>query len=85
MTDSDKESENEAHSAEECSFTSTEEWIEDNISQKLDTTGVSGITIECNNPQSVSILTQFIFITAPPGKCCYCYHFTNEETETSVN
>ena len=30
MTDSDKESENEAHSAEECSFTSMEEWIEDN-------------------------------------------------------
>ena len=61
VTDSDKESENEAHSAEECSFTSTEEWIEDNISQKLDTTGVSGITIECNNPQSVSRLTELIF------------------------
>ena len=61
VTDSDKESENEAHSAEECSFTSTEAWIEDNISQKLDTTGVSGITIECNNPQSVSRLTELIF------------------------
>ena len=61
MTDSDKESENEAHSAEECSFTSTEAWIEDNISQKLDTTGVSGITIECNNPQSVCEITELIF------------------------
>ena len=61
MTDSDKESENEAHSAEECSFTSMEEWIDDNISQKLDTTGVSGITIECNNLQSVSRLTELIF------------------------
>ena len=59
--DSDKESENEAHSAEECSFTSMKEWIEDNISQKLDSTVVSGMTVECNNPQSVSKLTELIF------------------------
>ena len=41
---------------------STEEWIEDNISRKLgDFTGVSGVTIECNNPQSVSEITEIIF------------------------
>ena len=46
MTDSDKESENEAHSAEECSFASIDEWIEDNISWKLECfTGVSGTVI----------------------------------------
>ena len=62
MTDSDKESENEAHSAEECSFTSTEEWIEDNISQKSkDFADVSGVTIECNNLQSVSKITELIW------------------------
>ena len=32
MMDSDMESENEIHDAEECSFASTEEWTEDNIS-----------------------------------------------------
>ena len=54
--DSDKESENEAHSAEECSFTSMKEWIEDNISQKLENfTRMSGVTIVCNNPQSVGL------------------------------
>ena len=61
MIDSDMESENETHSAGECSFASTEEWIEDNISQKLDFTGVSGVNIECNNPQSVSEITELIF------------------------
>ena len=41
---------------------SMEEWIEDNISRKLgDFTGVSGVTIECNNPQSVSEITEIIF------------------------
>ena len=55
------ESENETHSAGECSFASTEEWIEDNISQKLeDFTGVSGVTIECNNQRSVSEITELI-------------------------
>ena len=38
---------NETHGAGECSFASTEEWSEDNISQKLeDFTGVSVLTIE---------------------------------------
>ena len=55
------ETENETHGAGECSFASTEEWIED-ISRKLeDFTGVSGVTIECNNPQSVSEITELIF------------------------
>ena len=63
MIDSDTESENETHDAGECSFASTEEWIEDNISWKLeDFTGVSGVTIECNNPQSVSAITELILI-----------------------
>ena len=33
VIDSDMESENEIHGAGECSFASTEEWIEENISQ----------------------------------------------------
>ena len=34
---------------------SIEEWVEDNVSRKLeDFTAVSGVTVECNNPQSVS-------------------------------
>ena len=61
MTGSDTESENETHSAGERSFASTEEWIEDNISWKLeDFTGVSGVAIECNNPESVSEITEVI-------------------------
>ena len=37
---------NETHGAGECSFASTEEWSEDNISQKPeDLTGVSGVTL----------------------------------------
>ena len=52
VIDSDTESENESHGAGECSFASTEEWLEDSILQKLeDFTGVSGLAIECNNPQ----------------------------------
>ena len=46
------------HSAGEGSFAST---IEDNISQKLDFTGVSGITFECNSLQSVGEITELIF------------------------
>ena len=62
VIDFDMASENETHSAGECSFASTEEWIEDNISWKLeDLTGVSGVTTECNNPQSVSEITELIF------------------------
>ena len=45
----------------ECSFDSTEEWIEDNISRKLDFTGVSDVTIECNNLQSISEIRELIF------------------------
>ena len=41
---------------------SIEEWVEDNVSRKLeDFTAVSGITVECNNPQSVSEVTEMIF------------------------
>ena len=36
MIDSDTESENETHGAGECAFASTEEWIEDNVSWKLE-------------------------------------------------
>ena len=62
MIDTDMESENETHGAGECSFASIEEWIEDNISWKLeDFTGVSGVNTECNNPQSVSEITELIF------------------------
>lgn len=44
MIDSDKESEHETHSAGECSFASTEEWMEGNIAWKLeDFTGVSDV------------------------------------------
>ena len=39
-----------------------QEWSEDNILWKLeDFTGVSSVTIECNNPQSVSEITELIF------------------------
>ena len=62
MIDSDTESENETHGAGECSFASTEEWIEDNISRKLeDFTEMSIITIECSNVKSVSEITKLIF------------------------
>ena len=62
VIDSDTESENETHGAGECSFASTEEWIEDNIARKLeDFTGVSGVTTECNHPQSISEITELIF------------------------
>lgn len=40
---------------ENTSFDSAEDWTDDNISRKLeDFTGVSGVTVECNSPQSVS-------------------------------
>ena len=59
---SDTESENEIHDAEECSFASTEEWTEDNISWKSeDFSGISGLVIECNNLQSVSEITELFF------------------------
>ena len=55
-------SENETHNAEEYSFHSIEEWIEDNISWKSeDFTSVSGVPIECYNPQSVSEITELVF------------------------
>ena len=62
VIDSDMKSEHETHSAGEYFFASTEEWIEDNISWKLDDfTGVLSVTIKCNNPQSVSEITELIF------------------------
>ena len=36
MIDSDTESEDESHNAGDCSFASTEEWIVDNVSWKLE-------------------------------------------------
>lgn len=37
-------------------------WTEGNMSRKLeDFTGVSGVTIECNSPQSVSEIKELIF------------------------
>lgn len=49
----------------ECSFASAEEWIADDISQKLeDLTGVSGVTTECNSPRNVSKITKLIFYPA---------------------
>ena len=62
VIDSNMESENKTHNAGECSFASIDEWIEDNISWKLERfTGVSGsyIIIECNNLQSVSEIVIF--------------------------
>ena len=47
---------------ENAAFTSAEEGTEDNMSRKLeDFTGVSGVTIECNKPQSVSEIRELIF------------------------
>ena len=61
MIDSDTESDNETHSAGECCFPSGEKWIENNISQKSeDFTDVSGVTIKCNNLQSISEITDFL-------------------------
>ena len=52
MIDSDRDSKSETHGA------STEEWVEDNILQKLeDFAGVSAVTTECNNPQSIREIT----------------------------
>ena len=57
------ESENETHSAGECSCASAEKWIEDNVSWKLeDFTDVSGVTVKCNNLQSISEITELIFV-----------------------
>ena len=56
----DTASNNETHCAGGRSFASTEQWIEDDISEKLeDFRGVSGVqsTIEWNNPQSVREIT----------------------------
>ena len=46
------------NSAGDGSFAST---IEDNISQKLEFTGVSGITFECTSLQSIGEITELIF------------------------
>ena len=62
MIDSEMEIENENHEAGKRYFASAEEWIEDNITQKLkDFTGVSVITIKCDNLQSVSEITELTF------------------------
>ena len=61
MIDSDSERENETHSARGCSSASTDRWMEDNVSRKLeDVTGVSGPTTEWNDQPSVSSTTEFI-------------------------
>ena len=83
------ESENETHGTGECSFASTEEWIEDNISRKLeDFIGVSDVTIECNNLQSVSEITELIFgndfvelVTSQTNM----YHQQNEKSYKKYN
>ena len=52
MIDSDMEIENENHDAGKRYFASAEEWIEDNISWKLeDFTGVLEVAIGYNNPE----------------------------------
>ena len=62
VTGSNRESKNETHGAGDYALASAEDWIEDNLSQKLeDFTVVSGVTIECNNPQSVSEITELSF------------------------
>ena len=61
-------SENESHGAGEWSFSSAEEWVEDNISQKLeDFTGVSGVTFFLKKIYLFIYL--FIFLAAL-GLCC---------------
>ena len=65
MIHSDTENENETHGAGKRFFASTEEWSEDNISQKTeDLTGVSGVTTESNSPQNASKITKINFCPA---------------------
>ena len=45
----------------ECSYASTEEWIEDSISWILDCTGVSGVTVQFNNLQGACEISELIF------------------------
>ena len=62
MIGSDAESENETLGAGEWAAPSTEKRIEDNISWKSkDITGVSGVTIEYNNLESLSETTELSF------------------------
>ena len=57
----DYDTQRETHGAGECTFASIEQWTKDNISRKLeDFTGVSSVSTECNNPQSVSEITELI-------------------------
>ena len=61
MVDSDMEIENENLDAGKCYFASADEWIEDNISWKLeDFTGVLEVAIGYNSPESVSEIIEFI-------------------------
>ena len=62
VTGSNRKSKNETHGAGDCALASAEDWIEDNLSQKLeDFTVMLGVTIESNNPQSVSEITGLSF------------------------
>ena len=57
----DSDTYREIHGAGQCTSASTEERTKDNISRKLeDFTGVSSVTTECKNPQSVSEITELI-------------------------
>ena len=59
---SERERESETHGAGECSCTSIQELTEDNISWKSeDFTGLSDVTTECNNLQSVSERKELIW------------------------
>ena len=62
MIDSDSENEDNIHDTGENSSFSTEDWIESNILRNLKNfTKVPGVTIEYNNPQSVSEVSKLIF------------------------
>ena len=62
MIDSDFENEDNIHDAGENSSFSTEDWIKSNILRNLENfTKVPGVTIQCNNPQSVSEVSKLIF------------------------
>ena len=76
MTDSDTESENETHSAGECSCASAEKWIEDNVSWKLeDFTGTSGITTEFHEMTGLISGSDFFWA----GCLSNLYHQQNEK------
>ena len=59
MIDSDPE--NETHDVGECSFASTKSGLKTTFHKNQDFADVSGVTIECNNLQSVSKITELIW------------------------